>query len=54
MVRRFLNADDDLVYKMAEGLDCKIAFFSMDEESPRIHQHIAQGGSGGSLREWIH
>src|SRR6478736_2747102 len=35
-----LNADDDLVYKMAEGLDCKIAFFSMNEENPRIHQHI--------------
>ena len=39
-----LNADDDLTYKMAEGLDCKVAFFSMDEENPRIHQHIAQGG----------
>lgn len=39
-----LNADDDLTYKMAEGLDCKVAFFSMNEENPRIHQHIAQGG----------
>lgn len=39
-----LNADDDLVYTMAEGLECKVAFFSMDEENPRILQHIAEGG----------
>jgi cyanophycin synthetase len=39
-----LNADDDLTFKMAEGLDCKVAYFSMDEENPRIHQHIAKGG----------
>ncbi|WP_162052423.1 cyanophycin synthetase [Pontibacter pamirensis] len=39
-----LNADDDLVYAMAEGLDCKIAFFSMDEDNPRVLQHIAAGG----------
>ncbi|WP_347156859.1 cyanophycin synthetase [Pontibacter chitinilyticus] len=39
-----LNADDDLVYPMAEGLKCKVAFFSMDEENPRILKHIAKGG----------
>ncbi len=39
-----LNADDDLVYAMAEGLKCKVAFFSMDEENPRIVKHIAAGG----------
>ncbi|MFD2512419.1 cyanophycin synthetase [Pontibacter locisalis] len=39
-----LNADDDLVYGMAEELDCKVAFFSMDEENPRILKHIAKGG----------
>jgi cyanophycin synthetase len=39
-----LNADDDLVYQMAEGLTCKVAFFSLDEENPRILKHIAKGG----------
>ncbi|MFD2998858.1 cyanophycin synthetase [Pontibacter toksunensis] len=39
-----LNADDDLVYAMAEGLKCKVALFSMDEENPRVLQHIARGG----------
>ncbi|MES2775881.1 MAG: cyanophycin synthetase [Bacteroidota bacterium] len=39
-----LNADDDLVYKMREGLDCNVAFFSMDENNPRIKAHCAEGG----------
>jgi len=39
-----LNADDDLVYAIAEDLSCKIAFFSMDENNPRILKHIASGG----------
>ncbi|NEM97499.1 cyanophycin synthetase [Pontibacter burrus] len=39
-----LNADDDLVYAMAEDLQCKVALFSMDEENPRILKHIAKGG----------
>ncbi|GAB3536840.1 cyanophycin synthetase [Pontibacter brevis] len=39
-----LNADDDFVYAMAAGLQCKVAFFSMDEENPRILQHISEGG----------
>ncbi|KAA9345984.1 cyanophycin synthetase [Adhaeribacter soli] len=39
-----LNADDDHTYKMADGLDCKVAFFSLDEENPRILEHIAKGG----------
>jgi cyanophycin synthetase len=39
-----LNADDDLVYKMKEDLDCKIALFSMDENNPRIKRHCANGG----------
>ncbi|MEJ8755679.1 cyanophycin synthetase [Pontibacter sp. H259] len=39
-----LNADDDLVYAMAEGLNCHVAFFSMDENNPRILKHIAKGG----------
>ncbi|RYY60970.1 MAG: cyanophycin synthetase [Chitinophagaceae bacterium] len=39
-----LNADDDLVYGMREGLDCNVAFFSMDENNPRIKRHCARGG----------
>ena len=39
-----LNADDDLVYAMREGLDCNVALFSMDENNPRIKSHCANGG----------
>jgi cyanophycin synthetase len=39
-----LNADDDLVYKMREGLSCNVALFSMDENNPRIKRHCAKGG----------
>lgn len=39
-----LNADDELVYKMRAELECKVAFFSMDEKNPRIADHLANGG----------
>lgn len=39
-----LNADDDLVYKMREEVDCKVALFSMDENNPRIKEHAANHG----------
>ncbi len=39
-----LNADDDLVYAMHEGLDCHVAYFSMDENNPRIKEHCLKGG----------
>ena len=39
-----LNADDDLVYEMKEGLDCNVALFSMDEHNPRIVAHCNKGG----------
>ena len=39
-----LNADDDLVYKMKDDLDCNIALFSMDENNPRIKEHAAENG----------
>ncbi len=39
-----LNADDELVYKMREGLDCKIALFSMNENNPHIIEHCANHG----------
>jgi cyanophycin synthetase len=39
-----LNADDDLVYAMKDGLTCNVAFFSMDENNPRIVKHCKAGG----------
>jgi cyanophycin synthetase len=39
-----LNADDDLVYKMREELECKIALFSLHENSPRIKEHCDKNG----------
>ncbi len=39
-----LNADDDLVFNMKDGLKCNIALFSMDESNPRIIQHCKNGG----------
>ncbi|MGV3541317.1 MAG: cyanophycin synthetase [Rufibacter sp.] len=39
-----LNADDDLVYGMAKEVEAKVAFFSMDENNPRILKHVAKGG----------
>lgn len=39
-----LNADDDLVYNMHKDLSCKVAYFSLDENNPRIQKHCAKGG----------
>lgn len=39
-----LNADDDLVYAMKDGLSCNVALFSMDEKNPRIVEHTKEGG----------
>lgn len=39
-----LNAEDDLVYNMHKELECNIAYFSMDENNPRIKAHCAEGG----------
>ena len=39
-----LNADDTLVYKMHKDLDCKVAYFSLHEDNPRIKEHCAKGG----------
>lgn len=39
-----LNADDDLVYGMRKNLNCKVAYFSMDENNPRIISHCKEGG----------
>lgn len=39
-----LNAEDDLVYNMHKELECNIAYFSMDENNPRMKKHCAEGG----------
>ncbi|CAN5274760.1 cyanophycin synthetase [soil metagenome] len=39
-----LNAEDDLVYNMHKGLECNVAYFSMDENNSRIKAHCAEGG----------
>jgi len=39
-----LNADDDLVANMAKGLDCNVAYFSMDENNALIEKHCNKGG----------
>ncbi len=44
-----LNADDDLVYAMREGLECKIGLFSLNENNPRIKKHCAEGGLAAVL-----
>jgi cyanophycin synthetase len=38
-----LNADDDLVFGMAEGLPCNLALFAASPANPRIRQHVEQG-----------
>jgi len=39
-----LNADDELVYNMHKGLECNIAYFSLDENNPHIIEHTKRGG----------
>jgi cyanophycin synthetase len=46
-----LNADDDLVYAMARNLDCRVALFSMDENNPRILEHVEAGGVAAVYEE---
>jgi cyanophycin synthetase len=39
-----LNADNEYTRNMAKGLDCNVAFFSLDENNPHIQKHIKEGG----------
>ena len=39
-----LNADNKYTAAMAEGLKCKIGYFSMDENNPIIQKHMKEGG----------
>ncbi|CAN5551049.1 cyanophycin synthetase [soil metagenome] len=44
-----LNADDDLTFKMAANLKCKVALFSLNPENPRIIKHCGNGGFAAYL-----
>jgi cyanophycin synthetase len=44
-----LNADDDLVFEIADDLICKIALFSMNENNERIIRHCANGGWAATI-----
>jgi cyanophycin synthetase len=46
-----LNADDDLVYQMREGLQCKIALFSMHANNPRMLGHVEAGGLAATIED---
>jgi cyanophycin synthetase len=46
-----LNADDDLVFEMGRNLDCKVAYFSMNEHNPRIQEHVEAGGVAAVYEE---
>ncbi|MBC7382203.1 MAG: cyanophycin synthetase [Bacteroidia bacterium] len=39
-----LNADNKWTAAMANGLNCKVAYFSMDENNPLIVEHMKTGG----------
>jgi len=52
-----LNADDDLVYKMKDGLACHVALFSMNPKSKRIKEHCDKNGIAAVYDEasdWIY
>jgi cyanophycin synthetase len=52
-----LNADDDLVYKMKDGLKCNVALFSMNPKSKRIKEHCEKNGIAAVYDEsndWIY
>lgn len=46
-----LNADDDLVFQMQEGLQCKVALFSIDVNNPRIVSHVRAGGLAATIAD---
>ncbi|GAB4332937.1 MAG: cyanophycin synthetase [Flammeovirgaceae bacterium] len=46
-----LNADDDLVYKMAERVKSKVAFFSLKNDNPRVLEHCDNGGLAAIVEE---
>jgi cyanophycin synthetase len=46
-----LNAEDDLVYAMADSLSCQVAFFGLDPQNDRIIRHCEKGGMAAYLAE---
>ncbi len=46
-----LNADDDYVYGMREGLKCNIAYFSMNPKNPRLKEHLKKNGIAAVYEE---
>lgn len=46
-----LNADDALVYDMHTRVNCKVAYFSLDNTNPHIQAHLAAGGLAALLEE---
>ncbi|UOQ52737.1 cyanophycin synthetase [Hymenobacter cellulosivorans] len=46
-----LNADNDYTYAMREKLECRVALFSMHEHSPRIREHVENGGLAAVYEE---
>ncbi|MBL7926062.1 MAG: cyanophycin synthetase [Bacteroidia bacterium] len=39
-----LNADDPLVASMSDHVNCKVAYFSLDENNPVLRKHCERGG----------
>lgn len=39
-----LNADNEYTLGMAKGLECKVAYFSLDENNKVVQEHIKTGG----------
>lgn len=44
-----LNADDEIVYGMADQLDCKIGLFSVREDNKYVKAHYQKGGVAAVL-----
>jgi cyanophycin synthetase len=46
-----LNADDDMVYAMANDLSCNIALFSISENNERVLEHCKNGGMAAIIEK---
>lgn len=46
-----LNADDPLLLARSEQLDCRLGWFSRDDEHPTLAAHRARGGATSGVRE---
>jgi cyanophycin synthetase len=46
-----LNADDEIVYGLAEKLDCRVAFFSIKSDNKHIREHSQKGGLAAVLED---